>query len=370
VVEIKPVESRGDLSAFVDLPWRIYAGIPQWVPPLKREVRAILDREHHPFWEHARGTLFLARRDGRVVGRISAQVDDNYNNLWNQKVGYFGFFECEDDAQAAGALLDAAAAWLRGQGMTVMRGPVSPSSNDEWGLLIEGFQYPPTIMMPYNPAYYPTLAEGWGLSKAKDLYAFLLHADQGMPQRLSQIAEKLMASGRITVRHINPRDLHSEMKLVKELYNESWQKNWGFSPLTEKELDLLADNLGQIMIPQLVLFAFYDGKPAGLSITLPDFNQVLKRLNGKLGLLGLLKVLWYRRRIRGVRALVFGFKPQYRRLGLPALLCYETWKWGLANGVPWCELGWNLEDNDAINDFDRGLGSELYKRYRVYEKAL
>ncbi len=370
MTQISEIKTPPQLETFIDLPWRIYSGDRNWVPALKKDVRCILDYEHHPFWNHARGTLFLAEKDGRFVGRISAQVDDNYNQLWNEKLGSFGFFECPDDQEVANALFDAAAGWVRNHDMTVLRGPMSPSSNDEWGFLTEGFDRPPVLMMPYNPPYYLKLAENYGLKKAKDLLAFIKYARTPMPQRFVNLAEKLRRNPRIAVRPINMKDLSNEMVIIRELYNASWQKNWGFSPMTDKEMDLLAEQLRKFAQPGMVLLAFYDGKPAGLAITLPDMNQVLRRLNGKLGLLGILKFLYYRRKIAGARALVFGFKKEYRRLGLPVLLFYETEKFMRSKGYQWCELSWNLEDNRLINDFDLALGGEVYKRYRVVEKPL
>jgi GNAT superfamily N-acetyltransferase len=370
MVTVTTVKTPAQMRQFLDLPFRLYRSNPNWVPPLKKEVRAMLDQKHHPFWEHARGELFLAEQDGRVIGRISAQVDDNYNRLWNERLGSFGFFECEDDQTAADVLFDAAAGWVRHQGMDVLRGPMSPSSNDEWGWLLDAFDQPPVLMMPYNPPHYPKLAELWGLVKAKDLLAFIKHSSTPMPQRFIELAEKLRQNPRISVRPVNMKDLPREMAIIKELYNESWQKNWGFAPMTNKEMDLLATNLKNFAEPEMVLLAFYDGKPAGLSITLPDMNQVLRRLNGRLGPVELVKFLYYRRRITGARALVFGFKQEYRRLGLPVLLFYQTEQFMRRRGYQWCELSWNLEDNRLINDFDRELGAEVYKHYRVYEKQL
>jgi GNAT superfamily N-acetyltransferase len=369
-VRVREVASPADLRQFIDLPWDIYGRDPNWVPPLKADVRARLDFARHPFWEHARGALFLAERQGRAIGRISAQVDDNYNSLWNEKLGSFGFFECVDDQETADALFGAAARWAARQGMTTLRGPMSPSSNDEWAFLIEGFERPPVLMMPYNPRYYPTLAERHGFAKAKDLLAFYKHASTPMPDRMIELARKLRANARLSLRPVNLKDLKNEMVIIKEIYNESWQRNWGFSPMTEKEMDLMAHDLKSVADPNMVLLAFYDGKPAGLAITLPDLNDVIRRLNGELGPLGLLKYLYYRRQVKGSRAFVFGVKQPYRRLGLPILLFYETEQYMRRRGYEWCELSWNLEDNRLINDFDRELGAEIYKRYRVYEKAL
>jgi hypothetical protein len=370
VVNISEVKTERQLTAFIDLPWRIYQGNPNWIPPLKKDVRHLLDADRHPFWEHARRALFLAEKNGQVVGRISAQVDDNYNTLWSETLGSFGFFECQDEQETASALFDTAAAWVKGQGMTVLRGPMSPSSNDEWGWLLDAYDRPAVLMMPYNPAYYNRLAETWGLEKAKDLLAFIKHANTPIPRRLTDLAEKLRQNPHISVRPVNMKDLKNEMAIIKDLYNESWQKNWGFSPMTNKEMDLLASNLKTFAEAEMVLFAFYDGNPAGLSITLPDMNQILSHLNGKIGIVGLLKFLYYKRKMTGARALVFGFKQRYRRLGLPVLLFCETEKYMRKRNFQCSEMSWNLEDNRLINDFDRELGAEVYKHYRVYEKPL
>ncbi len=368
MISILEVDDRERLERFVELPWKLYAGDHNWVPPLKRDVRQLLDFDSHPFWTHARGALFLAELNGRTVGRISAQVDDNYNNLWHEHLGSFGFFESVNDTAVARALFAAAEEWVRRQGSTAIRGPMSPSSNEEWGFLVEGYDRPPVLMMPYNPPYYLDLAEDYGFRKAKDLLAFFGYVATPIPERLTRLARKLRDNPHISLRPVRLNDLKHEMPIIKELYNASWQKNWGFSPMTGPEMDLLAESLKNFAVPEMVLFAFYDGKPAGLSITLPDFNQVLRHLDGKLGLVGLLKFLYYRRKITGARAIVFGFKPEYRRLGLPVLMYHETLAHMRKAGYQWCELSWNLEDNRLINEFDTELGAEVYKRYRVVEK--
>jgi len=370
VIRIREASTPALLDEFIELPWSVYSSDRNWVPPLRRDVRRLLDHARHPFWEHARGTVFLAEKDGRAVGRISAQVDDGYNDLWRERVGSFGFFECHDDIEVARALFGAAEGWVKQLGMTVLRGPLSPSSNEEWGFLLDGHDRPPVVMMPYNPPYYNVFAERCGFNKAKDLLAFLGHVSSPMPERLARLADRLRQNPRVSLRPVNLKDLVHEMPVIKELYNESWQRNWGFSPMTDKEMDLMAASLKVFAVPEMVLLAFYDGRPAGLSITLPDFNQVLRRLNGRLDLAGLVKFLWYRRRITGARAIVFGFKTEYRRLGLPVLLYCETLGYMRRAGYEWCELSWNLEDNRLINEFDAELGARVYKRYRVFEKGI
>lgn len=370
MTKIRRVESKRDWKRFIELPFELYKDNQYWVPPLKREVYFKLDTKKHPFWEHARREVFIAEKDGETVGRIAAIVDFNYNKLWQENMGAFGFFESVNDDELAASLLDAAYVWLKEQGAEFIRGPLSPSMNDECGFLIEGYDSPPVLMMPYNPVCYPELIENYGFKKAKDLLAFYKnHDDSPSPQIMSTV-ERLLKNPNITLRTLDMKNLDRDIKIIKELYNASWQQNWGFSPMTEKEFSLMVTELKKVVNPQLVWFAFYKGDPAGISITLPDYNFIFKKLNGRLGLAGLLKFLYYRQKIPGTRALVFGFKKEYRRLGLPALLYYKTEQAGLRHGYKWCELSWNLEDNDLINQFDTKVGGRVYKRYRIYEKPI
>ncbi|MCK5834075.1 hypothetical protein KAH81_10460 [bacterium] len=372
-VRIVPVDKKGELKDFIKFPWFIYRKYwpdYNWVPPLKKDMKFKLDTEKHPFWKHAERELFLAYDGLRLVGRIGAIIDHNYNELWDEKMGAFGFFECINDQEVANALFDAAANWLKDKGMTFIRGPLSPSMNDECAFLVEGFDKPPTVMMPYNPKYYPELAEGAGFAKAKDLLAFYKNAETGIPERLQKLAEALKNKPNVKIRKINFKDMHNEMVIIKDLYNKSWEKNWGFSPMTDEEMDLMGKELKPIAVPELALLVFVNGKPAGIGVTIPNYNQVLKHLDGKLGPIQIAKALWYRRKINGVRAMVFGFKPQFRRTGLPILLYLETEQAGRRLGYKWCELSWNLEDNDPINKFDSEIGGEVYKRYRIYEREI
>jgi hypothetical protein len=371
MINIKKVVTKKDWKEFVNLPfYLIYKENKNWVPPLKKEVLHKLNKKIHPFWEHAIREVFLAEKDGKVVGRIAAIIDYNYNKLWNEKMGAFGFFEVINDYEVASALFDTAYNWLRNNGMNNMRGPLSPSQNDECGFLLDAYDSPPVFMMPYNQPYYPELAEKYGFTKAKDLLAFYKAHNNKPTLQIETAVKRLLKNPKISTRPVNMKNMDEDIKLIKELYNTCWEKNWGFSPMTDKEFDLMVKELKNVADPELIWFAFYNGKPAGLAITLPDYNFIFKKLNGKLGLIGILKFLYYRKKITGTRALVFGFKQEYRRLGLPALLYYETEKAGLKHGYKWCELSWNLEDNVLINQFDEKVGGHVYKKYRIYEKAI
>lgn len=368
-VAIHRVEPPRDGETFLRLPWQIYRGHPHWVPPLLQDVRFKLDRSRHPFFEHARMELFLARRGPQVVGRVAAIVDDRHNEFHKERTGFFGMFECADDPEAAGALFAAAELWCKDAGMDRLRGPMNLSMNDECGFLLEGFDSDPVLMMPYNPRYYLALAEGYGLAKIKDLYAFLKDG-VGVVDRITTLVERVKKREGVVVRPLDMRRLEADVAAIQEIYNSAWEPNWGFVPMTASEMDLMAKQLKPIAEPELVLFAEVGGHPVGVSITLPDYNHVLKHLNGRLGPIGILKWFYYKRRITGLRSLVFGLLPEYRRTGINAVLYYETEVRGARLGYKWCEMSWNLEDNDLINRFDAAVGGKLYKKYRIYEKAI
>jgi hypothetical protein len=368
-VTIHTVESKQALDGFIRLPWTLYRNDPYWVPPLIKSVRFKLDRDRHPFFDHARMALFLARRGERIVGRIAAVVDDRHNDFHREKTGFFGLFECVDDDAVAGRLFTAAEDWCTKEGMDRIRGPVNLSMNDECGLLIEGFDASPVIMMTYNPKYYLALFEGAGYGKAKDLYAFL-KPEVGVPGRIAKLVERVKKREHVVVRPIRMKEFEAEVDRIKDIYNSAWELNWGFVPMTAREIELMARELKPIIVPELVLFAEVNGEPAGISITIPDYNQVFKRLNGTLGPVNLFKFLYYRRKITGLRGLVFGLKKEFRMTGINTVLYYESEIAGAALGYRWCEMSWNLEDNDLINRFNEAIDGRLYKKYRIYEKTI
>ena len=370
-IEIVAVEGGSALKDFIDLPWKIYAGYPNWVPPLKKEVRRLLDPLKHPFWEFSERILFLARRGSETVGRIAGVIDRHYNEFHNEKMGIWGFFECADDPEAAAALFSSVETWLRQKGMTFMRGPLSPSTNYETGLLIEGFNYPPALMMAYTPPYYPALVESCGFSKEKDLLAFLIAGDYRLPEWMDRLADKIAKKKGVQIRLFRPKEEDAEFALIREIYNDSWSANWGFVPLSENEMKDIQKSVMEFTDPDLAFFIYYEGKPAAVCVIFPDINPLLKRLNGRIGLLGVLKFLIYRREIKGLRCLMFGVKEEYRQMGIPMLAFHHIYEIARKQKkYQNLEMGWTLEDNDSINSLVEEAGAQQYKKYRIYRKSL
>jgi GNAT superfamily N-acetyltransferase len=367
--DVSPARGRSDLEAFVSLPYALHRALPGWTPLLRRDARALLDPARNPFYAHADRELFLGRRGGRVVGRIAAIHDRLHQETHADRTGFFGFFESVDDAAVSGALLDAAAGWLRARGLAVVRGPVSPSINDEAGLLVDGFATPSVLMMPHNPPYYPALVEAAGFGKAKDLLVFR-STDTVLPERLVAATDVVRRRYGVSLRPIDMRRFPAEVGLVKRLFNAGWERNWGSVPLTDREVDHLAAQLKPLVVPELVVFAEQEGKPVGFAVAIPDWNVALrKNPSGRL-FPGILKVLWAARRITRLRVLLLGVLPEWRGRGVDALLCRHVWENGRAKGFDWAEAGWVLEDNHAmINGLER-MGFETYKTYRIFERPL
>jgi hypothetical protein len=366
-LRIEEVRDQQDLMTFIRLPWKIYQGDRYWVPPLIKDQLQKFSPKN-PFLSHAETILFLAYRGGQISGRIAGIIDHNYIEFHQEKTGFFGFFESIHDAGVAEALFSRTREWLKEHGMENVIGPMNPSTNDECGLLIDGFDSSPYLMMPYNPRYYPSLLEALGWRKAKDLYAYLLEESTFHKDRLSRITERLVKNEpRLRIRPINLRRLDEELEIVKEIYNQAWSKNWGFVPLTEAEIEDLAKNLKPLVVPDLVLFAYWDEEPIGFSVSLPDYNQVLKRLDGRLGPLGLLKFLYFSRKIRTIRVMLLGVKHAIRKRGVEGLLYIETFKRGIAKGYLSAECSWILEDNTLMQHGIEAMGGKRYKTYRIYE---
>lgn len=368
-ITVSPVRDSRDLEVFIDLPWEIYAESEMWVPPLKNDVRDILT-EKNPFWQHAEKELFLAKLGGRVVGRCAAIADQVYVDFHEEKCGFFGFFECIDDKAVAVALITAAREWLAKKGMLMMRGPASPSFNEECGILVEGFDDPPAILMPYTLSYYPALLEAAGLHKAKDLLSYTIPTGNPIPPRIEKMAARVSRNGNISVRSMRKNRWDDELKIVRDIYNEAWEKNWGFTPMTSEELDLMAENLKPILDPEAVHFVEVDGAVVAFSIMLPDVNQVLKHLNGKLGIWEMLKFFYYYRKIDRLRLVTLGVKKEFRGRGFEVLLYRETWITARRKGWVNAELGWILEDNDKMNRGMEALTGRVYKIHRIYEQQL
>ncbi len=372
-LEIRPVQDSRGLKAFIKLPWRLYRNEPNWVPPLIAERRKVLDRERNPFFAHAEAEYFLAERDGRLVGRISAHVDDNLNAFQGNRWGLFGFFECEDDQEAATALLAAAEAWLRERGRDRMVGPMSFTTNDECGVLIDGFDLLPTILTDWTHRYYPALLEGAGLAKAMDTLMWKLYVDtrDRVHPAIWQMAHDVGAKYGITVRPMRKRDLEAEVGHFLEVYNAAWERNWGFVPLSEEEVRHYAKDLKPILDENWTMIAeTAEGEVVGAALTLPDYNQVLRHLNGRLLPIGWAKALWYRRRIDRVRVFALGVKREFQHTGVAARMYEMHFDSAERTRQKGGEMGWILESNTAMNRAMEGMGGTVDRRYRMYERVL
>lgn len=384
-VQITAVRTAADRRAFIDLPFRLHRGDPHWVPPLRSEVAALIDPKKHPFHAHAEVELLLARdAAGGVVGRVAAIRNRLHEETHHESVGFFGLFECERNPATARALLDATADWLRERGLTTIRGPANFSSNEDWGLLVEGFDRDPSIMMPYNPPYYATLIEGAGFHKAKDVLAYELSADTlGVPENATEaetvpyIPERLRNFERLArerfgviVRPFDKTHFDAEVQRIRDLYNAAWEANWGFVPFTPDEFDHLAKQLKPVADFDLIAFVEVKGVTAGFAIALPDLNQALKPMNGRLFPIGWAKGLWYGRKINALRVLTLGVLPQYRKTGAAELLYLYLFRTGLRKRMRTGEFSWILEDNLAMRTPMEKLGATVTKRYRLYDREL
>jgi hypothetical protein len=369
-LQVEEVKNQQDLMTFIRFPWEIYKGDRYWVPPLIKDLLSKLS-PNHPFHSHSEMILFLAYRGGKIAGRVAGIIDHHYIEFHQEKLGFFGFFESIPDAEVAGALLSRVADWLKGHGMEKMAGPMNPSTNDECGLLVEGFDSSPCLMMPYNPPTYPSFLEGFGLKKRMDLYAFLLEESSFHLDRLDRITERLRKrEPRLHIRPINLRHFGEELKIVKEIYNQAWSKNWGFVPMTDEEINLAAKELKPLVVSDLILFAYWEKEPVGFSVSFPDYNEVLRHLNGKIGLLGALKFLYYSKKIHKIRVMLLGVKHAFQKKGIEGLLYIETFRNGTRKGYDCAECSWILEENVLMQHGIEAMGGKRYKTYRIYEMPL
>lgn len=373
-ISVIPVESDYDKKRFIEFPYKLYANDSNWVEPLRFDVKNNLDTKKNPFYSHARLKMWIAVKNAEVVGRVAAIINDNHNSFHNEKTGFFGFFESIDDKSVSAPLLDAALGFLRNEGMITARGPVSPSTNDECGLLVSGFDKEPVMLMPYNPPYYEELLTSYGFAKAKDMYAFWISKDvikdQKMMDKLERITEMIKKREGIVYRNLNMKDFNNEVRRVKEVYNDAWSRNWGFVPLTDDEIDHLAKNLKMAVDPDFVQFADIDGKPVGFSLTLPDINQAIKGLNGKLFPLGVFKFLANKKKINRLRVIIMGVKKEYQKMGIDAGFYRDVIKAGNRKGYTGAEISWVLEDNFAMVQTAEKLGAKIYKTLRIFDKVL
>ena len=371
MTEIRVRHARGRCwrERFIAFPYALHRRDPGWAPPLRRDVRTLLSAEKNPFFAHAEAEHFLAERAGEVVGRITAIHNRAHNEFHQDRVGFFGFFESIDDPAVSGALFDRAAEWLAGRGLDVMRGPASFSTNDEAGLLVDGFDTPAALMMPHNPRYYVSLVEGAGFRTAKNLLAYQRTFDEP-PERLHAAALRLEKRGGITVRSLDMARFAQEVELVKRLYNQAWKRNWGFVPMSDAEIDFLAAQLRPVVVPELVAFAEHEGQAIGFTVVLPDLNVALrKNPSGRL-FPGILRVFLASRGIDRLRVVLLGTVPEWRGRGVDVLLDKKVWDEAYRRGYRWAEAGWILEDNHAMRNGLVNLGFEVYKTYRLYDRPI
>jgi GNAT superfamily N-acetyltransferase len=372
-IEVSKVTGRKDRDAFIEFPWRIYADDPAWVPPLLIERKQFLDREKHPFYRHGDAELFLARCDGEIVGRIIASDDPNYNKLHQSNVGCFGLFESVEDRDVAAALFTAASNWLRARGRDEIIGPIDYSTNYVCGLLIDGFQHPPTVLTAHNPPYYARLIESCGFTKAKDWYAWWFSEFPEPAARLRKIATARAHKIGVTIRPVNLREIDAESRRLRTIYNQAWEKNWGFVPFTEAEFNHLAHELKPLIVPQGLLIAEVGIEPVGFVIGVPDINVALRHMNGRLTRfgfpIGLLKLLYYKNKIRTGRLVALGVVERYRRAGIAEMLVLRLMDEAFKRGFTG-ELSMTLEDNFMINRFIEAMGAAKYKTYRIYSRRI
>lgn len=369
-LQIRQVRTRRDLARFQRLPWQIYRGDRQWVPPLLSQERGLLWPGRHPFHDHALTALFVAWEGTRPVGRIGACLNEQHNVFQGERAGFFGFFESVDDPDVAVALVSAAAAWLKEQGMEILRGPCNWSTNETCGLLIDGFDSPPMVMMTYNPPYYAPLLEKAGLRKAKDLVAFEIFTTGEEPARVARIASRVAERAGVTIRCMDKRRYAGEIARVKGIYNEAWRGNWGFVPMTAAEFDHLGKEVKSVVDPRLVLIAEHQGEAVAFALSLPNVNSVLARINGRMFPFGFIKALWYGRRISEARLLTLGVKEGFRRRGIEAVLMLESFRQGKMAGYTHGEMGWVLEDNALMIRDIEAMDGRRYKTYRIYQAPI
>ncbi|RLB54804.1 MAG: N-acetyltransferase [Deltaproteobacteria bacterium] len=375
-VVVRQAESKADRKKFVLLPWKLYRNDPRWVPPLVMDRLETLDEKKNPFFEHGRAALFLAERDGEVVGRITAHSNTLHNEYHKDKTGFFGFFECVDDETVARALLERAEDWLRQQGHDRVLGPENFSVNEEVGLLVEDKEGPPMIMCTYNPPYYARLIETGGYEKAKDLFGWAYQVGD-VPDAPRQIAGAVEKHPGLVVRQADPKHMERDVRIVRDIFNSAWSRNWGFVPWTEAEVKHSAKMMKMIIVPELTAIAEVDGQPAGMMLAFPNLLEAIKDLNGRLFPTGMLKLVWRvmlgRYKFQAARLFLLGVKPEFRGSvlgGLSVLLYVKAHEGALKVGIKGGELGWTLEDNEKINQGIQFMGGRLAKIYRVYGKDL
>jgi ribosomal protein S18 acetylase RimI-like enzyme len=375
-IEIRRVNTKNERKQFIKFAWKVYRNDPKlnqnWVPPVISDYMKTLDTESYPLYDHAELAMFTAWKDGVMAGTIAAIKNRRHNEIHEDKVGFWGFFECLNDQKVANALFDAAAIWLKSKGLDAMRGPVSPSMNDQCGMLVRGYDSPPVFLMLYNPPYYNDLCLNSGHKVAQELLAWYIDQKLIDIERLRRISQHVMKREGLSIRILDMKNFDSEIEKMRDIYNGAWEKNWGFVPMTDKEFDFLAKSLKPIANPHYIYFVENrEGKTIGFSLSLPDINQALKHVNGNpLTPWGLVKYLWYKRNISTVRTIVMGVLPEYRNKGIDSILNTQIADYGGKHGVFASEMSWVLKSNEAMSKLAQVIGGKPYKEYVIYEKAI
>lgn len=371
MVTIRPVLTAKDLREFIMLPFRLYKDDPNWVAPLIGEQKKFFNPQKNPYYKHSEVLLYIAIRSGRTVGRISAQTNVEHNKEHHDNIGFFGFFECEDDQEVANALFDAALEWNRYRGKTAMRGPMNFSVNQECGLLIDGFDTPPMVMMRHDLPYYQKLYENHGLVKVMDLYAFLAERTE-MPPRVARAAELIAKRTDVSIRSLskNKKQLRKDIETVFQIYTKAWEYNWGNVPMTEAEFEAIVDELLPIADPDMVFIAEIDGKPAGFSLGMPNYNEVLKMMHGRVNPITLIKAYFAKKKITSARVITMGVIKEFQGRGIDTLFYYHQYKNGLPKHLYRGEFSWVLENNTMMIRVAEMLGAKIYKTYRLYDQEI
>jgi len=371
-IEIKAVSNQKDLNNFIKIVWKINSNDPYWVPPLLMDRIKILDRKKNPFFKHAEAEYFLAFRNGDLVGRIAAITNQRHNEFHKDNTGFFGFLEGVNDPQVFKMLLDTTKSWLHTKGKDYMIGPMNPSTNDEIGFLVDGFDSPPYFMMTHNPPYYVDIMQQLGYEKVKDVYAYHIQKNTfNMSEKLVKVSSVTKEKMGITIRNVNLNDFKEELERIRYVYNNAWSKNWGFVPMTPEEFDYIATDFKKIIDPELVLIAEQKAKPIGFSLALPDYNRVFAKIkNGRLFPVGWIKFLTERKKIDSLRIITLGVIQELQHVGIGGLFYIETFKRGTQKGYENAEMSWILEDNELMIKAASLMGGQQYKTYRIYGSSL
>ncbi len=368
---VKPVSTKKELSQFIKFPWKIYKDDKHWVPPLLMEQKTLLNKQKNPFFKAADAEYFLAYKNGEVVGRIAAIRNEIHLKYHKDDSGQFGFFECINDQKVADALFDKARSWMKGKGLKFMRGPANPSSNDIYGMLVEGFDDSPRLLMPYNPEYYIKLCEDHGMKKAKDMYAWKIVNEKIMAsEKLKRGQELVRKRYNLQISQLNMKNFQKDLEKFKYVYNKAWAPNWGFIPMTEEQIDAMAKDMKPLAEPSLVLFGEIGGKLIGAALVMLDYNFIFKQMNGRLLPFNFLKLFTQKKKIKWARILTLGIIPEYQKKGLDTIFYWEIVNRAAKIGIRLGEASWVLEDNEMMNRGLELMNADRYKKYRIWEAPI